>query len=90
MGKINEILICKVFVGMQRSMNAKVKEHLQVYNKFQQFIYKVYVFVALLGESSSTSEVQVSSENYATVNFTEETLIVPDYLISAYKRVTFG
>ena len=45
---------------MQRSMNAKVKEHLQVYNKFQQFIYKVYVFVALLGESSSTSEVQVS------------------------------
>ena len=81
MGKINEILICKVFVGMQRSMNAKVKEHLQVYNKFQQFIYKVYVFVALLGESSSTSEVQVSSENHATVNFTEETLIVPDYLI---------
>ena len=81
MGKINEILICKVFVGMQRSMNAKVKEHLQVYNKFQQFIYKVYVFVALLGESSSTSEVQVSSENYATVNFTEETLILPDYLI---------
>ena len=58
---------------MQRSMNAKAKEHLQVYNKFQQFIYKVYVFVALLGESSSTSEVQVSSENYASPDSGQDT-----------------
>ena len=73
MGKINEILICKVLVGMWRSMNTKPKEHLQVYNKCQHFIYKVYVFVALLAESSSTSEVQVPSENYAAPDSRQET-----------------